>query len=206
MTGKFAIAWLCQCETLGVLGLPPRLSSPATHRYGSGMPQVVSINPHLVEALYVEALVLSDAARSGFDDLRAVSGQGARSMAAVSTGFARDHMTCPDTVEVTCEALRTSTRVMHCLAWLLNQRAWFAGQLSAVQLRRHGRLVNHFPVSDARVVARLPEELAEVVRQSERLYVRIQRLDTAWRSERMAGPGAIERLRERLAPTGLRQA
>ena len=105
---------------------------------------------------------------------------------------------CPEDVEVTCEALRTTTRVMHCLAWLLNHRAWFAGQISASQLRRHGRLISHFPASDPAVVARLPEELADFVHQSERLYARILRLEAAWRNDRPASPSAIDRLRDRL--------
>jgi regulator of CtrA degradation len=56
-------------------------------------------------------------------------------------------------VQARCEALRTTTRIMHCLAWLLNRRAWFAGELTEQQLRRHGRLIAHFPASDPAAVA-----------------------------------------------------
>lgn len=148
------------------------------------MDGVPSINPRIIEALYAEALLLADESRARFDQLRRASGEGQGAAA--------------DTVEITCEALRTTTRVMHCLAWLLNHRAWFAGQISAVQLRRHGRLVSHFPASDPAIVARLPQDIARLVHQSERLYARIQRLEQAWRDSRAAAPGAIERLRERL--------
>jgi regulator of CtrA degradation len=136
------------------------------------MTGVASINPRIVETLYIEA-----------------SGQ---------TGVLPAPAD-PDSVEVTCEALRTTTRVMHCLAWLLNHRAWFAGQVNALQLRRHSRLISHFPASDPRTVARLPEDLGALVHQSERLYARIQRLEQAWRSENPPVPDAIERLRDRLA-------
>lgn len=157
-----------------------------------GMTALPSINSRIVEALYIEALVLADAARSRFDELRA--------------NHATHSDSDPDGIELTCEALRTTTRVMHCLAWLLNHRAWFAGQLNAGQLRRHGRLITHFPASDSSIVARLPEDLAALVHESERLYARIQRLEQAWRSEIPPVPGAIERLRDRLAHAALKQA
>ena len=164
---------------------------------------VANINPRVVEALYTEALVLADAARAGFDEMRAGAAghwgveQGA---AAEPVRLAAQHLAeTPDDVELACEALRTTTRVMHCLAWLLNHRAWFAGQISTVQLRRHGRLISHFPVSDPAIVRRLPDDLADLVVQSERLYARIQRLEMAWRGSGAAASGAIERLRNRLA-------
>jgi len=155
------------------------------------MTSIPSINPRIVEALYIEALVLADAARARFDELREDAGK---------------TQSEPDGIELTCEALRTTTRVMHCLAWLLNHRAWFAGQLNAGQLRRHGRLITHFPASDAAIVSRLPEDLAGLVHESERLYARIQRLEQAWRTEIPPVPGAIERLRDRLAGAALKQA
>lgn len=166
------------------------------------MIRLASINPRVVETLYVEALVLADAARGGFDALRETTGADSRAVIRTMP----DHPVLPDDVEVMCEALRTTTRVMHCLAWLLNHRAWFAGEISAVQLRRHGRLISHFPASDPTIVNRLPADLAELIHGSERLYARIQRLETAWRAESPATPGAIERLRDRLASNALRQA
>jgi regulator of CtrA degradation len=166
------------------------------------MTGVATINPRIVEALYSEALVLSDAARSRFDQLREAAAQRVEAPRAAG----RNHPVSPDDVEVMCEALRTTTRVMHCLAWLLNHRAWFAGEISVVHLRRHGRLISHFPASDAQIVRRLPADVADLVRDSERLYARIQRLELAWRDERQTPAGAIERLRDRLAATALRQA
>jgi len=200
----------CQSETAANPAPSSRLSPPATRRYAARMTGVPSINPRIVEALYTETLVL--AARSRFDELREAAGIRARS--ARVAGHAPDSgapdsrapVSGPDHVEVTCEALRTTTRVMHCLAWVLNHRAWFAGQINAVQLRRHGRLISHFPASDPMIVGRLPQDLAALVHQSERLYARIQRLELAWRSEIPAVPGAIERLRDRLANTMPRQA
>jgi regulator of CtrA degradation len=151
------------------------------------MPLMQSLNPRIVEALHAQALGLADAVRVRFERL----GQ-----ETAGSGLADEDL---QRVQVSCEALRTTTRVMHCLAWLLNHRAHFAGELSELQLRRHGRLIANFPASDHDVVASLPEDVQTLVHESERLYERIQRLEQAWRSESVASAGAVQRLRERLA-------
>src|SRR5688500_16533694 len=77
----------------------------------------------IIEALYCEALVLADEVRAAFD-------------------LAPRRCEQEDLVRIalSCEGLRTTTRMMHVLAWLLNHRAYFAGELSDFQLRRHGVL------------------------------------------------------------------
>ena len=136
------------------------------------------INPRIVDSLYCDALVLADELRARFA-VRDVSAE---------TGYPA----------LSCEGLRATTRTMHCLAWLLNTRAYFAGELSEFQLRRHGRLPAALPASDP---STLPPDAARLVVESERLYARIMRLERAWRrrDETVPGPSAIERLRERLA-------
>ena len=148
------------------------------------MPRTSSINPRIVEALYAEALVLADDVRSAFDSARRDGEKlGVDDLARVA---------------LSCEALRTTTRVMHCLAWLLNHRAYFAGELSEIQLRRHGRLVTSVSPSDSDNCEALTPEMLVLVRESERIYARIERLERAWRGA-TDSPSAIERLRERLA-------
>ena len=147
-----------------------------------------SLNPRIVEALYGEALTLAETLRARFERLRTET----RPPAA---GLDDDLLR----VQASCEALRTTTRVMHCLAWLLNHRAHFAGELSELQLRRHGRLIANFPANDAAAVATLPEDVRDLIHESERLYARILRLERAWRGEPQAGASAIDRLRERIA-------
>ena len=143
-----------------------------------------SINPRIVEALYAETLILADEVRSAFDIARRECEKlGVDDLARVA---------------LSCEALRTTTRVMHCLAWLLNHRAYFAEELSEIQLRRHGRLVSSVPPSDADNCALLTPAMLVLVRESERIYARIERLERAWRGA-TTGQSAIERLRERLA-------
>ena len=138
------------------------------------------INPRIVDALYCDALVLADELRTRFGG---------------DFSMAED---CAARVALSCEGLRATTRTMHCLAWLLNHRAYFAGEISEFQLRRHGRLPARSPSGDLSLV---PEDAARLVRMSERLFTRIERLEAAWRrgGAEEGGPTAIERLRQRLA-------
>jgi len=152
-----------------------------------------NLNPRIIEALYAEALVLAEEVRAVFDRLR--QGPDRRAL----LGSNDDPEADLAQVHLSCEALRTTTRIMHCLAWLLNHRAYFAGELSELQLRRHGRLIANFPLSDPVQVMALPAEAQRCVQDSERLYARIQRLENAWRGEAVAAGSAIERLRQRLA-------
>ena len=78
---------------------------------GMGTPS--NINPRIIEGLYCEALVLSD-------EVRAVFTLSGRMDAAGDVDTAR--------IALSCEALRTTTRMMHALAWLLNHRAYFSGE------------------------------------------------------------------------------
>jgi len=143
------------------------------------MPVPADINPRIVEALYGEALVLADALRHRFG------------------GELDSQADAAAHVALSCEGLRATTRTMHCLAWLLNHHAYFAGEISEFQLRRHGRL----PAATASDnLERLPADAARLVRLSERLFARVERLEQAWRGDGdIDRPSAIERLRERLA-------
>ena len=155
-----------------------------------------SLNPRIIEALHIDALRLADQVRACFEQLRRQTRHtGARRAnddwpADIDDDLAR--------VQLSCEALRATTRVMHCLAWLLNHRAFFAGELSELQLRRHGRLIANFPLSDPMIVADLPLEAQICVHESERLYERILRLEQNWRGAHTSGVSAIGQLRERL--------
>lgn len=148
------------------------------------MAQPADLSPMIVDALYCEALVLADEARAAFD----LSGR--LTAASENQDLAR--------IALSCEALRTTTRMMHAIAWLLNQRAYFAGELSEFQLRRHGRLPQAQPEGDSDQLALLGPELLELAGRTRRFYARIERLDNAWRRHFEMHPAAIHRLRERL--------
>lgn len=130
------------------------------------------IRRQVVEDLYEETLVLADEARAAFD-LRA-----------------RDPHELPgDAVRIalSIEGLRTTTRLMNLLAWLLNQRAYFAGELSEAQVRRCGTLALDRMADPAQMAQLLPTTRA-LIRESERLYARALRLDGQLRSEGEDGP------------------
>ncbi|MCT2559481.1 DUF1465 family protein [Tsuneonella sp. YG55] len=138
------------------------------------------INQPIIEALYCEALVLADEVRSAFDLAPARAGDEDLVRIALSV-----------------EGLRTTTRMMHVLAWLLNHRAYFSGELSEYQLRRHGELPPDRP-ADPEQLALLEPETCALIAETEAFHGRIARLDAAWRDRFAVRPAAIHRLRERL--------
>lgn len=145
------------------------------------MPEAANLTPTIVDTLYVEALGLADEARIALD----------RAQASIRSNndLAR--------VALSCETLRTTTRVMHALAWLLNQRAYYAGELSELQLERHGRLPPSQPDPDPAQLALLPAELVELIERTLHFYERIERLDRIRRERSVARP-PVHLLRERL--------
>lgn len=144
-----------------------------------------SINPRIIEGLYAEALVLSDEVRAVF----ALTGQEADGADRPGEDENR--------IALSCEALRTTTRMMHALAWLLNHRAHFAGELSEFQLRRHGRLAE-FPDSDPARIILIEPDVRQLIEATERFHARLRRLDHGWRERDPAAPSAVAILRERL--------
>lgn len=149
------------------------------------MSTMIAINPRIIEGLYCEALVLSDEVRESFDmSQRAVS-------VLVDDDLAR--------VALSCEALRTTTRMMHALAWLLNHRAFLMGELSEFQLRRHSRLSPEYPQAEPDRIALLTPEIRALIATTERFYARLVRLDRDWHRFDPEAPSAVSRLRERLS-------
>lgn len=140
------------------------------------------ISQTIVESLYREALILAD-------DMRAIFDLSHHDAPAEESDFAR--------IALSVEGLRTTTRVMHVLAWLLNRRAFFNGEMTEFQLRRHGRLPDDRP-ADPDNLAWLEPEIRDLIRASAKLHARIARLDRAWNSGFEMYPPAILRLRERL--------
>jgi len=149
------------------------------------------INPRIVDSLYCDALALADELRACFTfPYERPFERGA--------DWGSGQFDDEEDIALSCEGLRATTRTMHCLAWLLNHRAFFAGEISEFQLRRHGRLPAALPPSDA---SALPADAARLVGESERLYDRIVRLERAWRTRDGGLPhlDTVERLRQRLA-------
>ena len=148
------------------------------------MPKTVAISPRIVEGLYCEAMVLAEEVRATF------------------TLAGRIDDSCEDEdlarIALSCEGLRSTTRMMHAMAWLLNHRAHFTGELSEFQLRRSGRLAAGLPRSAPDALNLLDRQQREVATATERFYDRLLRLDSGWREARAMQPSAIERIRVRL--------
>ena len=121
-----------------------------------------TLTPKLVGALYTEAMLLADEARSYFDR------------------HGRDDRDALDPivrVGFSCESLKVTTRLMQVIAWLLTQRAVAAGELSRAQAAAVSRRLGDAPESDEALLPRLPETARLLIEASRDLFARIQRLD-----------------------------
>ena len=120
------------------------------------------ITPRLIDALYTEAMLLADEARSYFDEA-------GRDERLTLDPFAR--------VGFACESLKVTTRVMHIVAWLLTQRAVETGEIPGHEGRRAERRLGHANASDESIVALLPPAAKRLIATSSDLYARVQRID-----------------------------
>src|SRR5436305_1480608 len=106
------------------------------------------LTPKLIGALYTEAMLLADEARSYFDH---------------SAREERDALDPFTRVGFSCESLKVTTRLMHVIAWLLTQRAVEAGELSRAQAVSAARRRGEEPESDEAMLKRLPEQARALV-------------------------------------------
>ena len=153
------------------------------------MTRTTNLSRPIIEALYSEALLLAD-------DVRAVF--------ALGTQAPDDAADCTARLALSSEGLKTTTRMMHVLAWLLNQRAFFSGDLSENQVRHHGTLPPDRP-ADPVALETLEPATRELIAETVRLHRRIARLDEAWRCGfEMASPARAihNRLQRRLSDLG----
>lgn len=144
-------------------------SQTAAATTGNTVPD--EITPRLIEGLYIDAMLLGDEARSYFEN--SDSEQGAETGGHALRGDAR--------INMSCESLRLTTRLMHATAWLLNQKAYFAGELGYNQLRSQGIMLGDVPVSDPDIVAEFEEEARILIHGSEFLYARVKRIERQMR-------------------------
>ncbi len=150
------------------------------------MNRTTSLSQPIIEALYSEALMLAD-------DVRAAFAQGAF---APEPSLTRedDAMT---RLALSTEGLKTTTRMMHVLAWLLNQRAFFSGELSAKQVRLHGALPAD-RTADPKQIELLEPETRQLIGETERLHRRLARLDAAWRQNFDMGTSPARAFQDRI--------
>lgn len=148
------------------------------------MAEYTDINPAIVDSLYREAIDLADEARHLFD-----GPESARETRMMSD---QTH------IALSCEALRTTTRMMHAIAWLLNHKAHHNGEMSQFALRRQGRLPNSETQDSQDRLALLDEDVCDLIGRTKNFYARIQRLDAGWREGFAQQTSAVHRLRERI--------
>lgn len=126
----------------------------------------LELTPLLLDSLYTEAMLLADEARACFD---------------------RSHDTgqlAPEiSVAFSCESLKVTTRLMHSIAWLLNQKAVRAGEISESDAQNEARNLGYAPASDGPLVLQFPLQAQALIGASEELYYRLQRF-----SEKMRTP------------------
>ena len=136
----------------------------------------------LIDALYTEAMLLADEARSYFESGR------------FNEEAEQDNLLA---VTFSCESLKVTTRLMHCIAWLLNQKALHSGELSEGESWNHDRALGYAPATDQLMVDRFPEEARQIIMASEELFQRLQRLSARLYQE-MEAESAVQDMFRRL--------
>tara|TARA_R100001129_G_scaffold44335_2_gene30475 strand:- start:1454 stop:1912 length:459 start_codon:yes stop_codon:yes gene_type:complete len=145
------------------------------------MKGTTDITALIVEELYCEANVLADEVRAAFAP-------------AASELMPYD---LPLRRALECEGLKTTTRIMHVLAWLLNQRAFLSGQMSDVQWERHTILPPDRPPV-AEMMEMLDLSTRSLVADTQQLHARVSRLDREFRARRLPPSRTIGSIHRRL--------
>jgi regulator of CtrA degradation len=122
------------------------------------------ITPDLIDALYMEAMLLAEEAREHFSN---------SNIDAIAETF----LAPVRKVELSCESLKVTTRLMHAIAWLLNRKAYFAGELTEGQLRHHNRILGNANNSNDDVIITLDPQSRYLVHASQELFARLKRLE-----------------------------
>ncbi len=118
----------------------------------------------LIDALYSEAMVLADEARTYFDEAGRIEREALDPLIRVS---------------FSCESLKVTTRLMHVIAWLLTQRAVQAGELRPHDALDPARRLGDAPITDAALLAMLPTRARDMIGSSTDLHRRVALMDEA---------------------------
>lgn len=122
-----------------------------------------------VENLYVEAMVLADEAHAAFAT--------ARDLGRVEEG--RGGHDALLQVGLACESLKTTTRLMRIIAWLLHRRAMIAGDPGAGP-DDSAACIGEPVAADWGLCDRFDRPLRRIVAASERLFARVAALEAGW--------------------------
>lgn len=142
-----------------------------------------TLNIRVVNALYIEAMLLADEARAYFD----------------SFGHSdRDTLSPMQRVTFSCESLKVTTRLMHVIAWLLTQRSLAAGDMHSANVLSPSMRLGSAKASEEATLAALPTDARTLIEASTELYLRVQRLDARLGKEVIIVNGPLH-LRRKLA-------
>jgi regulator of CtrA degradation len=122
----------------------------------------LQIHRKLIDALYVEAMLLADEARGYFDQIGRDE---------------RDALGALNRVAFSCESLKVTTRLMHIIAWLLTQRAVDAGELAPGDALSPARRLGTAPETDNASLGSMPPQAVSIILSSVELHRRVERLD-----------------------------
>lgn len=120
------------------------------------------LHRRLIDALYMDAMLLADEARAYFDEAGRAE---------------RDGLDPMTRVTFSCESLKVTTRLMHVIAWLLTQRAIDAGELTLRDALDPSRRLGEGPATELEVLMSLPMGAQALIVASIELYRRVLRLD-----------------------------
>ena len=126
----------------------------------------LELTPLLMVSLYAEAMLLADETRACFD-----------------RSYDPGHLSPEISVAFSCESLKVTTRLMHSIAWLLNQKALRAGEITESEAQNETNNLGYAPASDGPMVLQFPLEAQALIGASEELYYRLKRF-----SEKMRAP------------------
>ena len=124
-----------------------------------------------VENLYVDAMLLADEAHAAFAAQRALGRIEARSGRDAALFL----------IDLACESLKTTTRLMHIIAWLLHRRAMMAGDPGAAANDSAAR-IGEAVAADWDICGRFDEPTRRIIAGSERLFERVAMLEAGWQA------------------------
>jgi len=123
------------------------------------------LTPVVLDGLYLEAMQLTEEARTYFDQLAVAD---------------RQHMDPASRVFFSCESLKVTTRLMHVIAWLLVRKAVEAGEMPAAEATRPERRLGRASPTSAQGEPRLeklPAKALGMIQRSQDLYQRVARIE-----------------------------
>lgn len=142
-----------------------------------------TLNVRVVNALYIEAMLLADEARAYFD----------------SFGHSdRDTLSPMQRVSFSCESLKVTTRLMHVIAWLLTQRSLASGDMHDANVLSPSMRLGSANASEETTLAALPTDARTLIDASTELYLRVKRLDARLGKDATAANAPLH-LRRKLA-------